>query len=163
MARDQGAYASAANSGQQANSVFGTDWAAVQNQMNPSAATKGALTQLPMDAANSAFGAAQGNATNRMARTNNSAGYGSQMDDLAQKKAQADAQATLQGQNSIQNLQNEGIKNAGQLFGVADSSQTNLYNAGSNAVGASYDWTKALQPVGQVAQGFLGTNTGKKV
>lgn len=156
MARDQGAYASAANSGNQANQVFGTDWAAIQQQMNPSTKTTEALTQLPIDAANSALAGAQQSAQQRVARTNNSAGYTALADKFGRDKAQADSMAALQGQKSIQDLQNEGIKNAGNLFGVADKTQGDLYNAGSNAVGASYDWTKALDPISNVAGAYLG-------
>ena len=115
-----------------------------------------------MDAANSAFGVAQSNATNRLAKTNNSAGYGATQDRLAADKAKADSTAALQGQEAITNLQNEGVKNAGQLFGVADSTIAPLYNAAAANTNASWDWTKAFDP-SQIAQGFLGTNTGKKI
>ncbi len=134
-----------------AGQVFGTDWNAVQQQLNPSDATKAALTQTPMNAANAAFAAAQQNATNRVAKTNNSAGYGSQMDDLALKKAQADSAAALSGQNAILNLQNEGVKNAGGLFGTSEDTMAKLYGTSAENTKTAtqqHPWSVGIGPIG---------------
>jgi hypothetical protein len=155
--RDAGAKAAAQNSGTQAGAAFGMDMPAIQNQLNPNAATRSALTQVPIDAANSAFGAAQANDTNRVARTRNSAGYGATEDRLAMDKAKADSAAALQGQNAIQNLQNEGVKNAGQLFGVADSTIAPLYNAAAANTNASWDWAKNILDPALQAAGAAGS------
>lgn len=119
--------AAATTAANQGSQVLGMDMPAIQGQINPTPQTTAALTQLPVTAANSAFEAAKTNATNRMARTNNSAGYGDTIDKLAMDKAKAGSTAVLQGQNAIQNLKNEGIKNTGQLFGISQDTMAKLY------------------------------------
>ena len=147
--------AAAGGQGANAGQIFGTDWAAIQNQMNPSAKTTEAFTQLPMDAANSAFAGAQQSAQQRMAKTNNSAGYGALADKLARGKATADSTAALQGTEALQNLQNEGIKNAGNLFGTSEDTMAKLY-------GISADNTKTAtqQHPFSLGIGPFGIKTG---
>lgn len=117
----------ASAAGNQASQAFGMDMPAIQQQLNPTPQTTAALTQLPVTAANSAFEAAKTNATNRMARTNNSAGYGDTIDKLAMDKAKAGSNAVLQGQEAVQNLKNEGVKNLGGLFGISQDTMAKLY------------------------------------
>ncbi len=139
-----------------ASGVFGADWPAVQNQINPNGATRNALTQLPTQGANAAFNARQQAASQRVAKTNNSAGYGELSDKLAMDKGQADATAALQGQKAVTDLQGEGIKNAGNLFGVSTDAMAKMYGLGpgtlqARAAGLSGD---------QIAQGYLGLIPG---
>lgn len=125
----------AAGNATEASNVFGTDWGAIQNQINPSTATRQALTQLPMQSANSALAGAQQSAQQRVAKTNNSAGYTALADKFGRDKATADSTAVLQGSEAIQNLQNEGIKNAGNLFGVTSDTAAKMYNTASDLQG----------------------------
>ena len=62
-------------------------------------AEKSAITNLSQSALSSAFNALAQNAASRAARTRNSAGYGSLMDDLARQQGQQ--QANLAQQNQI--------------------------------------------------------------
>ena len=119
--------------------------------MNPTDAVKSALTQIPMNAANAAVDAARDVAGRRVARTNNSAGYGSQMDDLALKKAQADSGAALSGQEAILNLQNEGVKNAGNLFGTSEDTMAKLYGTSAENTKTAtqqHPWSVGIGPIG---------------
>jgi hypothetical protein len=136
MARGQAAAADTAvgnvnavagQAGQTGAKIFGMDMPAIQQQINPSAATRAAFTQLPQRAAGSAFDAAKQSATSRMARTNNSAGFSELTDKLARDAAVAQSDAALKGTEAISNLQNEGIKNAGNLFGVSQDTMAKLY------------------------------------
>jgi hypothetical protein len=136
MAREQTQAANAAignadltatRAGNQGNQVFGTDWSAIQGQINPSSATVNALTQLPQQAAGSAFDAAKTSATNRMARTRNTAGFSELTDKLARDSAAAQSTAALKGQEAVQNLENTGIENAGKLFGVSSDTMAKIY------------------------------------
>ena len=118
------------------SSVFGMLQPGIQNQLNPSATTVNALTQLPTEAANANFATAQQNATDRMARTNNSAGYAGMADKLAMDKAKAGSAAALQGQNAVLGLQNTGVKNASDVYGIAQKTMADLYGAGTDAAKA---------------------------
>jgi hypothetical protein len=138
--------------GAQSQGVFGAAWPAIQNQLTPSATTQSALTQLPMRAAGAAFNAADQSAQNRMAKTNNSAGFTGGADKLARDKAAAMSTAGLQGQEAVQNLQNEGVKNATGMFGTSQDTMAKMYGMGAptlqaRAAGLSGD---------QIAQGYIG-------
>lgn len=146
LATDNAAGTTAANNGQQ---VFGTDWSAIQGQLKPSTQTTQALTQLPMQAANSALAGVQQSAAQRVAKTNNSAGYTALADKLGRDKATADSNAALQGQEAIQNLKNEGIKNSNQLFGVNEDTMAKLYGQASDLQGKSGNpWGFNVGPIG---------------
>jgi hypothetical protein len=143
-----------ANQNTMAQSMFSMAAPAIGNQINPNAATRNALTQLPTLAANAPFNAATQQATNRMARTNNSAGFGSTLDKLAMDKGKADSTAALQGQQAVQNLQNEGIKNASGFFGAADDTMAKIY---ANAPGI----LDARAKMGSPFSGSFGYNPPK--
>lgn len=140
----------ATRAGDTANQVFGVDWPAIQNQINPDAATRNALTQLPQQAAGSAFDAAKQSATNRMARTRNSAGFSELTDKLARDAAAAQSTAALQGQKAITDLQSQGIKEAGNLFGVSEDTMAKLYGTIPGLLDArakSPGWTQGFKDV----------------
>lgn len=137
--------AAAANSGETANSLYSMAQPAIQNQLNPNAQTRASLTQLPMQAANSAFGAAQQNAAQRVAKTNNSAGYSNLSDKLAMDKGKADSTAALEGQQAIQGLQNEGVKNASNLYGINQETMAKLYGIGPEWINSQANLNKSKQ------------------
>lgn len=168
MARGQAAAANAAignadltagRSANTANQVFGVDWPAIQNQINPDAATRAALTQLPQQAAGSAFDAAKASATNRMARTRNTAGFSELTDKLARDAAAAQSTAALKGQEAVTNLQNEGIKNAGNLFGVSEDTMAKLYGTIPGLLqgrAAGGGWAQGFNDVAKGISSFRG-------
>jgi hypothetical protein len=143
----------AGQQGAQAQGILGVDMPAVMNQINPSATTRSAMTQLPTQGANAAFNARQQSNAQRVAKTNNSAGYGALSDKLAMDKGQADSTAALQGQTAITNLQNEGVKNAGNLFGVSTDTMAKMYGLGPSTLQAR----AAGQSGDQAAQGWIST------
>lgn len=140
----------ATRAGNTAGQVFGVDWPAIQNQINPDSNTRAALTQLPQQAAGSAFDAAKQSATNRMARTRNTAGFSELTDKLARDAAAAQSTAALKGQEAVTNLENEGIKNAGNLFGVSEDTMAKLYGTVPGLLDArakSPGWTQGFKDI----------------
>ena len=81
-----------------------------------------AITQQSMGAANTAFDALRERAANRMAATNNSAGYGDTLAQLGREQAQTDASQAQQNQISFANQQLKeqlaGLNALGQTYGI---------------------------------------------
>ena len=81
-----------------------------------------AITQQSMGAANTAFNALQEKAANRVAATNNSAGYGDLTAQLGREQAQTDASQAQQNQVTFANQQLKeqlaGLSALGQTYGV---------------------------------------------
>jgi hypothetical protein len=80
------------------------------------------ITQQSLGAANTAFDALRERAANRVAATNNSAGYGDLTSQLGREQAQTDASQTAQNQISFANqkLSNQlaGLSALGQTYGI---------------------------------------------
>src|SRR5271156_3854128 len=80
------------------------------------------ITQQSLGAANTAYDALRQSAANRMAATNNSAGYGDLLSSLGRQQAQTDASQTQQNQISFANQQLKeqlaGLNALGQTYGV---------------------------------------------
>jgi hypothetical protein len=80
------------------------------------------ITQQSLGAANTAFDALREKAANRVAATNNSAGYGDLTSQLGREQAQTDASQTAQNQISFANqkLNNQlaGLSALGQTYGI---------------------------------------------
>ena len=80
------------------------------------------ITQQSLGAANTAFDALRQSAANRMAATNNSAGYGDLLSQLGRQQAQTDASQTQQNQIAFANQQLKeqlaGLNALGQTYGV---------------------------------------------
>ena len=81
-----------------------------------------AITQQSMGAANTAFDALRQRAANRMAATNNSAGYGDLTAQLGREQAQTDASQAQQNQIQFANQQLKeqmaGLNALGQTYGI---------------------------------------------
>src|SRR6202034_264372 len=81
-----------------------------------------AITQQSMGAANTAFDALRERAANRVAATNNSAGYGDTLAQLGREQAQTDASQAQQNQIAFANQQLKeqmaGLNALGQTYGV---------------------------------------------
>jgi hypothetical protein len=80
------------------------------------------ITQQSLGAANTAFDALRERAANRMAATNNSAGYGDLTAQLGREQPQTDASQTAQNQiafaNQKLNNQLAGLSALGQTYGI---------------------------------------------
>lgn len=81
-----------------------------------------AITQQSLGAANTAFDALRQRAANRLAATNNSAGYGDLLAQLGREQAQTDASQTQQNQIAFANRQLQeqlaGLNALGQTYGI---------------------------------------------
>jgi hypothetical protein len=81
-----------------------------------------AITQQSLGAANTAFDALRERAANRMAATNNSAGYGDTLAQLGREQAQTDASQAQQNQIAFANQQLKeqlaGLNALGQTYGI---------------------------------------------
>lgn len=85
-------------------------------------AQQSAITQQSLGAANTAYDALRERAANRMAATNNSAGYGDLMAQVGRQQAQTDASQAQQNQIQFANRQLQeqlaGLNALGQTYGV---------------------------------------------
>jgi len=81
-----------------------------------------AITQQSLGAANTAFDALRQRAANRLAATNNTAGYGDLLAQLGRQQAQTDASQAQQNQIAFANRQLQeqlaGLNALGQTYGV---------------------------------------------
>jgi len=94
----------------------------IVNNPGFSAADKAAITGQSQGALTSAFDSLQQAAANRVARTNNNAGFSELTDDLARQKAQQQASLAQQNQINFSNTafqrQMAGLQGLSGLFGV---------------------------------------------
>jgi len=111
------------------------------------------ITQQSLGAANTAFDALRQRAANRMAATNNSAGYGDLMSQLGREQAQTDASQTQQNQIAFANRQRQD-----QLAGLSALGQT--YGIDTNLLGKAMGVPAELLSVRQRASGSSGSGMG---
>jgi hypothetical protein len=97
----------------------------IQNLLNSQGYTpaqQSAITQQSMGASNTAFDALRQRAANRVAATNNSAGYGDLTAQLGREQAQTDASQAAQNQVTFANQavkeQMAGLNALGQTYGI---------------------------------------------
>lgn len=94
----------------------------ILNNPGYNAAQQAAITGQSQGALSSAFDALQQSAMNRMARTNNSAGFADLTDELAREKAQLEANLAQKNQVTFANTalqqQNNALQGLSGLFGV---------------------------------------------
>jgi len=109
-----------------------------------------AITQQSLGAANTAFDALRQRAANRVAATNNSAGYGDLVSQLGREQAQTDASQAQQNQISFANQQ---LKE--QLAGLNALGQT--YGIDTNLLGKAMGVPSQLLSVRQRASGGSGS------
>ncbi len=123
-----------------------------------------AITGQSQGAINSAFDALRQNAANRLARTNNSAGYGELLDELG--RAQGQQSASTAQQNQIQFAQQQqqnmqrGLQGIASLYGV-DSGllASGLGNVGqllATRAGISSNGNALLGPISGLGLATLG-------
>jgi len=116
-----------------------------------------AITGQSQGAINSAYDALRQNAANRLAQTNNSAGYGELLDDLG--RAQAQQSASTAQQNQIQFAQQQqqnlmaGLQGIASLYGV----DTGLLASGLGNVGQLLSTRAGISSNGM---GLVGPITG---
>jgi hypothetical protein len=112
-----------------------------------------AITQQSLGAANTAFDALRQRAANRVAATNNTAGYGDLVSQLGREQAQTDASQAQQNQISFANQQ---LKE--QLAGLNALGQT--YGIDTNLLGKAMGVPAQLLTVRQRASGGSGSGSG---
>ena len=107
---------------QQLGSVLAPQFQNIANNPGLSAADRAAVTGESQGALGSAFGALQQSATNRAARTRNSAGFGELTDELARQKGIAAGNQAQQNQLAFSNTgfqrQMAALQGLSGLFGV---------------------------------------------
>ena len=112
-----------------------------------------AITQQSLGAANTAFDALRERAANRMAATNNSAGYGDMLAQLGRQQAQTDASQARQNQIAFANQQ---LKE--QMAGLSALGQT--YGIDTNLLGKAMGVPSELLGVRQRASQSSGSGLG---
>lgn len=112
-----------------------------------------AITQQSIGAANTAFDALRERAANRMAATNNSAGYGDLTAQLGREQAQTDASQAQQNQIAFANQ-----KLKENLAGLSALGQT--YGVDTNLLGKAMGVPSELLSVRQKASGSTGSGLG---
>lgn len=116
-----------------------------------------AITQQSMGAANTAFDALRERAANRVAATNNSAGYGDTLAQLGRQQAQTDASQAQQNQIAFANQQLKeqmaGLSALGQTYGI----DTNLLG---KAMGVPADLLGIRQRASQTSGSGIGSILG---
>jgi hypothetical protein len=112
-----------------------------------------AITQQSLGAANTAFDALRQRAANRLAATNNTAGYGDLLAQLGREQAQTDASQAQQNQIAFANRQLQehlaGLNALGQTYGI----DTNLLG---RAMGVPPELLSVRQRASGVSGGGLG-------
>jgi hypothetical protein len=102
--------------------------------------TENAIMGEGMGTATAAFDAADQNASNRVARTRNPAGYAELAGRLARDKATATSDAARKGRITVasnrQDQQQQGIENATNLYGIDSETMRALYDLGPSTLGA---------------------------
>jgi len=107
---------------QQTGSLLNSQFQSILNNPGLSHADKAAITANSQGAINSAFDALQQSAQNRVARTNNSAGFSELTDELARQKGIAEGNQAQQNQLAFSNTafqrQMAALQGLSGLFGV---------------------------------------------
>ena len=109
------------------------------------------ITQQSTGAANTAYDALRERAANRVAATNNSAGYGDLVSELGRQQAQTDASQAQQNQIAFANRQRQD-----QLAGLSALGQT--YGVDTNLLGRAMGVPSELLSVRQRASGGSSTS-----
>jgi hypothetical protein len=108
--------------GQQDRAQFMPTITSLLNSQGYTPQQQSAITQQSLGAANTAFDALRERAANRMAATNNSAGYGDTLAQLGREQAQTDASQAQQNQIAFANQQLKeqmaGLSALGQTYGI---------------------------------------------
>jgi hypothetical protein len=116
---------SIANQGQSLSSTAAGGYQNLLANPGYTPAQQSAITNNSMGALSSAFAALAQSAANRMARTNNSAGYGDLLDELAREQGRQTASLAQQNQlafaNRAQQNQLQALQGLSGLYGVNSS------------------------------------------
>ncbi|MGA3294314.1 MAG: hypothetical protein ABSE45_10085 [Candidatus Acidiferrales bacterium] len=139
--------------GQQDRSLMMPTITSLLNSQGYTPQQQSAITQQSLGASNTAFDALRQRAANRMAATNNSAGYGDLTAQLGREQAQTDASQTQQNQISFANRQLQE-----QLAGLNALGQT--YGIDTNLLGKAMGVPAELLSVRQRASGSSSSGLG---
>jgi hypothetical protein len=111
------------------------------------------VTQQSMGSANTVYDALRERASNRMAATNNSAGYSDLLSQLGREQAQSDANQAQQNQIAFANRQKQD-----QMAGINALSQT--YGIDTNLLGKAMGVPSELLSIRQRASGSSSSGAG---
>jgi hypothetical protein len=139
--------------GQQDRSAMMPTITSLLNSQGYTPQQQSAITQQSMGAANTAFDALRERAANRVAATNNSAGYGDLTAQLGREQAQTDASQAQQNQIAFANQ-----KLKENLAGLSALGQT--YGVDTNLLGKAMGVPSELLGVRQRASGSSGSGLG---
>jgi len=143
--------------GQQDRSLLMPTISSLLNSQGYTPQQQSALAQQSMGAANTAFDALRQRAANRMAATNNSAGYGDLLAQLGREQAQTDAGLAQQNELASANRQLQeqlaGLNALGQTYGI----DTNLLG---KAMGVPAELLSVRQRASGTSGGGLGSMFG---
>jgi len=139
--------------GQQDRSLMMPTIQSLLNSQGYTPQQQSAITQQSMGAANTAFDALRQRAANRVAATNNSAGYGDTLAQLGREQAQTDASTAQQNQITFANQQ---LKE--QMAGLNALGQT--YGIDTNLLGKAMGVPSELLSVRQRASGSSSSGMG---
>jgi hypothetical protein len=139
--------------GQQDRSLMMPTITSLLNSQGYTPRQQSAITQQSLGASNTAFDALRQRAANRVAATNNSAGYGDTLAQLGREQAQTDASQAQQNQIAFANQQ---LKE--QLAGLNSLGQT--YGIDTNLLGKAMGVPAQLLSVRQRASGSSSSGLG---
>jgi hypothetical protein len=154
----------------QSQGLQSTVAAGYQNLLaNPgyTAAQQAAITNQSMGALSSSFAALASSAANRVAQTNNSAGYGDMLDSLARQQGQQTANLAQQNQlafaNQAQQNQLTALQGLSSLYGVDTTLlgktlgiPSQLLNTSANLANAPGFGSSLAQSLGRALGGGIG-------
>lgn len=125
---------------------------------------KSSIEQQSINPIRSVFGSARSGAANRMARTNNSAGYGSFLGDLAQKEGESVGGQSQRNQLAFadekQRRREAGLSGIAQLYGVDTSFLNSLQSGQQGTLDIGNDVEARRKGVLGNIMGGIGVATG---
>ncbi len=132
----------ARTAGGQGSQIFGLAEPAIAGMINnpgPTPAEQAAIRNSTMQGAMTPYADAADQASRAAARTGNAAGLDTALDNLAREKSAAGANAAQQAELAImqnrQQQEQQGLQDAGQLFGTTSDTMRSLYGEGNNSIG----------------------------
>lgn len=150
--------AQAGNQNQMSGQLFGTTMPAISKMVNNpgyTPAQQSAITTNTVGAATEPYAGAADTAARTAAASRNPAGLDTSLDALAREKSAAADTAANQAQIEIaqdaQQQQQQGISDAGQLFGTTEGTAGKLYNSATPLFGQQQQ-----SPTGQILGSALG-------
>lgn len=151
----------AGNQNQMSTQLFGTTMPAITKMVNNpgyTPAQQEAITTNTVGAATEPYASAADTAARTAAASNNSAGLDTSLDALAREKSAAAANAANQAQveiaNDAQQQEQQGISDAGQLFGTTEGTAAKEYGSATPLFGQKQSFNLGIKA------GPFGVNGG---